>query len=224
MPRERVMPLCPSCEHQAGENDVFCPKCGAALGQTGQAGQTGHNSDSAAPPPPPPPPQPAQAAGQEISEAEWRAYLGKNADYYLGQFPRFKVGGVEGFAATWNWAAFLATFWWFLYRKQYLFFGLALVGMFLPYVKWFVWIACGLTANYLYHAEARRHILSFKANNPGRDVTAMLAQAGGVHAWVPPVAVAVSVLLFLAMFIMMALVGGMFMGYMFKSMGGSQSF
>lgn len=209
------MPVCPNCQQETGLADAFCPKCGAAQGQMEQ-------ENAAAPPPPPPPPPPT--AGPEISEAEWRAYLGKNADYYLGQFPRFKVGGVEGFAATWNWSAFLATFWWFLYRKQYLFFGLALVGMFLPYVKWFVWIACGLTANYLYHAEARRHILAFKASNPGRDITAMLTQAGGVHGWVPPVAVAVSVLLFLAMFIMMALVGGMFMGYMFKAMGGGQTF
>jgi hypothetical protein len=206
------MPVCPSCQQETGPADAFCPKCGAALGQ---------ETLSAPPPPPPPPPV---ADGPEISQAEWRAYLGKNADYYLGQFPRFKVGGVETFAATWNWSAFLATFWWFLYRKQYLFFGLALVGMFLPYVKWFVWIACGLTANYLYHAEARRHILAFKTSNPGRDVTAMLAQVGGVHTWVPPVALVVSVVLFLAMFIMMALVGGMFMGYMFKAMGGTQTF
>ncbi len=205
------MSSCPNCQQETGPADAYCPKCGQALNVPPR--------EPAAPPPPPP-----YSAEPEISEAEWRAYLGKNADYYLGQFPRFRVGGTQAFAATWNWSAFLATFWWFLYRKQYLFFALGLVGMFMPYVKWLVWIACGIAGNYLYYIEARRHIVAFKLGNPGRDVTNMLAQVGGVHAWVPPVAVVASVAIFLAMFIMMALVGGMFMGFMLKSMDGVRTF
>jgi hypothetical protein len=184
------MSTCPRCEKELEQETAYCPHCGAPLSQV-------------APPPPPPPPPPAD----EISQAEWRAYLGKNADYYLPQFARFSLGGVERFVATWHWPAFLSGGLWFLYRKLYLWFIVALAGFFVFPLALLVAVAAGVCANYIYFTEARKQILALRRANPGQDILPILGQIGGVHAWVPPVAGIVGGAYFLLMFLLTAWMG-----------------
>ena len=57
----------------------------------------------------------------------YQAALGqKNADFYLSRFHHFDSNGVR---PSWNWPAFLFTFYWLLYRKMRFF---ALVYVLLP--------------------------------------------------------------------------------------------
>jgi hypothetical protein len=115
--------------------------------------------------------------------------------------------------ATWHWPAFLATFWWFLYRKLYLWFGLCLVGVFIPYVQYAVWIGGAIAANYIYYIEAQKQIRAIKSTSPPAELSTRLAQAGGVHAWVPWVAVLVSAGLFLLTAVVLMFLGGLTLGW-----------
>jgi hypothetical protein len=194
-----------------------CPRCGADASTAGQAPPT--------PPPPPPGANPGASyyqggSGQAapgpdiaITTQDWRDFLGPNATAYLPKFARFQQTLGDDFVATWHWPAFLASFWWFLYRKLYLWFGLCLLGMFIPYLHWAVWIAGGVTANYIYYIEAKKQIRGIKAVTPPGELPWRLAQAGGVHSWVPWVAVAVSAGFFLLMLVMLMFLGGLTLGW-----------
>lgn len=134
------------------------------------------------------------------SAEELKAYVGPRADVYLPRFERFSRHGSVRFDFSWNWPAFFAGAWWYLYRKMY---GWALldVGMSILF-GWTVFVpllwAAGraVTGDFLYYLSADRKIrdarpLSFAAAPPG-DASHLprLAREGGVHAWVPWVAVA----------------------------------
>ena len=54
---------------------------------------------------------------EDIPAQELAAFVGPNAAYYL---PRFQKMAKNGSKCHWNWAAFLLTPYWLLYRKQYL--------------------------------------------------------------------------------------------------------
>lgn len=185
------MDQCPRCQQGIAPGGGYCPRCGAALG------------------PPPPPP----GAGPGITAQEWQAFLGPNAEAYLRKFGRFGPPGREVFVATWHWPAGLAVFWWFLYRKLYLWFGLCLVGLCVPYLRWLVWIAAGLCANYIYFIEAQKQIRALKLSSPAGQLHPRLAQAGGVHPWVPWVAIVVSVCFCLLLMFMLLFLGGLTMGW-----------
>ncbi|MFH1057158.1 MAG: zinc ribbon domain-containing protein [Pseudomonadota bacterium] len=198
---------CPRCQRELPPGAAGCPDCGPA----GQTGQT---------PPPPPPPPPGvgpDPAAPAISEAEWRAFLGPKAELYLARFARFSAGGQDAFAATWHWPGFFATAWWFLYRKLYLWFGLGLVGSFIPWLRWGVHIAAGLTAYYIYYVEAGKQIRAIKAATPPELLAERLAAAGGVHRWVPWVAVVVTALMLLGTILMLSFAGGLALGVLFGS-------
>ena len=45
-----------------------------------------------------------------------RAYIGPNADYYLG---KWRMIGAAGKPNSWNWAAFLLNAWWLVYRRMW---------------------------------------------------------------------------------------------------------
>lgn len=45
-----------------------------------------------------------------------RAYIGPNADYYLG---KWRMIGAAGKPNSWNWAAFLLNGWWLVYRRMW---------------------------------------------------------------------------------------------------------
>jgi hypothetical protein len=53
-----------------------------------------------------------------VSDAEIRAFVGRNADYYLGKWPKTRGGSRR--AKGFNWAALLVGVCWLVYRKMYL--------------------------------------------------------------------------------------------------------
>jgi hypothetical protein len=124
-----------------------------------------------------------------IAVAEWSAFLGRHADRYVRKFARFSIGGVDSYALTINWPAAFVPFWWALYRKLYVWAAVFLVMPFVPYGNIVLWLLTPFVANYILYTEAKKRILAVKAANPSRDVSGLLAQVGGVHGWVPVVAV-----------------------------------
>ncbi|MEZ4807854.1 MAG: DUF2628 domain-containing protein [Flavobacteriales bacterium] len=52
----------------------------------------------------------------DIPDAHWRAFFGRNADHYMRQLERVRRGRWPNF----HWEAFLLGFMWILYRRMYL--------------------------------------------------------------------------------------------------------
>jgi hypothetical protein len=146
------------------------------------------------------PPGPSPPTPEELA-----AYIGPKADAYRSRFDRFTRGGAPGFELSWNWPAFFAGAWWYLYRKMYwwaiLDLGVSLLLGWTVFVP-VLWAAArAVTGNYLYFRwtewkirEARPRISGGSAPGDASHL-ARLAREGGVHAWVPWVAVAGMLLL-----------------------------
>ena len=146
---------------------------------------------------------------------EWReeveAYVGPNAGKYRDVFARFRKEEGSGFAFSWNWPAFFAGVWWYLYRKMYLWalvdfvVSVALGWTFFVPLFWAVIRAA--TGNYLYFLQAERKIEEARRLSPGSqgsfavtgeegggatpiagaatsDRLAQLRREGGVHRWI----------------------------------------
>jgi hypothetical protein len=161
---------------------MFCTKCGRDLSEG--ASFCGNCGSPAAPV------LSAEApAGSGIDEIG--LFVGKNAGYYKSKFRKFNVGGVETFSPSWNWAACLFHFWWMLYRKLYLWALLWFLLTFIPFLGLAFWVAAGITGNYLYYHHATSKIREAKTATPPEKLPAVLAELGGVHEWVIPVAVVV---------------------------------
>ena len=135
-----------------------------------------------------------------LAAEELTAYIGPKADVYRPRFERFTRTGTPRFAFSFNWPASLAGMWWYLYRKMY---GWVLVDfalsvllgwtLFVP-ILWGV--ARAVTGDYLYFRQADRKIrearpISSAGGAPAADAAHLtrLAAEGGVHAWVPWVAI-----------------------------------
>jgi len=151
---------------------------------------------------------------------EISACVGPKTDVYRRRFERFAAEGETRFAFSWNWPAFFAGTWWYLYRKMY---GWALFDLFLSVaLGWtlfvpLLWaVARAVTGDYLYFRRVERMVRDSRpflstgvpADDPAR--IERLAREGGVHAWVPRVAVAIVVLLLL--------LGALFFGTLWEMM------
>lgn len=89
----------------------------------------------------------------------------------------YKSGGVGlGFSLSWSWWAFFMTFWWALYRKQYLFALVAFALGFVPIANIFVMIGCALLAKY---AVCKSFVGALNMQND-----ALLIINGGRNVWV----------------------------------------
>ena len=138
--------------------------------------------------------------GTSPTPEELAAYIGPRADVYRSRFERFSRHGASRFELSWSWPAFFAGGWWYLYRKMYLW-AILDIGMSILF-GWTVFVpllwaaARAVTGDYIYFRQADRKIRdarppSFAVVPPGDAAhLALLAREGGVHAWVPWVAVA----------------------------------
>jgi hypothetical protein len=160
------MVFCNQCGKEAQEGETYCRHCGAKL------------------------PLP-QAGGPGEIEGDLAAFIGKNADSYLGKFTNFRRDGETVFAVTWHWPAFFVTFFWLLYRKMY---GWAVLAFFLgliPYVGLISHIVFAMTANYLYYQHAGKRLLELKSRSSSGGLRSSdLAREGGVNNAALAVAVA----------------------------------
>ena len=151
--------------------------------------------------------EPFFPSSSPLAAEELTAFIGPKAERYRPRFERFTRTGTTRFEFSWNNPAAFAGMWWYLYRKMY---GWALLDFVLSVLLgWtlfvpIVWgVVRAVTGDYLYFLHADRKIrearpISFAAGAPANPShLARLAAEGGVNAWVPRVAIAGVVLLFL---------------------------
>ena len=118
--------FCSKCGSANDDAAKFCVSCGNALSPAGKAGSI----------------PPVQVEEPASDEEYYRAVIGhKNQDYYLEHFSRFD--DERKMSPTWNWSAFLVTFFWFLYRKMWL---NAVIYFFLPFILMMLFWAVGAVA------------------------------------------------------------------------------
>jgi hypothetical protein len=126
------------------------------------------------------------------TDEDYRLFIGNNSEKYIPKFAQFSITPIS-FHASWHWPAFLCTFWWFLYRKMYLWALLSFVAMMIPYINFIAWIAIGISANDLYYKFTNNKINELKTYQKD-EYKGHLPYIGGVNKWVPWVAVIVSLL------------------------------
>lgn len=124
----------------------------------------------------------------------------KNRDYYLKRFESFDDRG-GGIIPSWNWAAFIFTGLWLLYRKMYAVFfavlGISFISGFiigiLPLdsplnviifnVLWY--FGFGIYGNFLYYGHSIRKIATAHATRFDEEkILSYIQSNGGVHVWV----------------------------------------
>ena len=147
--------------------------------------------------------KPVSTPGLQPSEQYdfYRAAIGeKNLDYYLNKFRAFDEKG-PGLHASWNWAAFLFTGFWALYRKMYGWFfawwAVATLGTIfsrvpesqisqgLSVLVLFLWVGFSVFANSLYLRRIEARITAEqRSNSDVSQVGARLNADNGVHTWV----------------------------------------
>lgn len=124
------------------------------------------------------------------SDADYAAFIDRNVHKFLPKFHGYAVDPA-GFHPGWNWAAFFFTFWWFLYRKMYLWAVLCFCTLWLPYLNIIIWVGWGVAANCLYFKHANAKISELKSYHSA-NYSVYLRDVGGVNGWVPWVALIVS--------------------------------
>lgn len=182
---------CSKCGSSNDDAAKFCVSCGNALTLTGKAASI----------------PPVQVEESASPEDYYKAVIGpKNQEYYLEHFSRFdderKIG------PTWNWSAFLVTFYWLLYRKMWL---NAAIYFLAPYVLmllfWVVGAVAGgavgvvvslgyfgylaavlvvvpMYANALYYQQCRKMIETVRSTTQGtqRQLGELAGKGGTSHA------------------------------------------
>jgi len=120
------------------------------------------------------------------------AFIVKNRAKYLVKFDKFNHEGIDRFAVTWHWPAFLFNSWWFLYRKLYLWALIAFVALCIPGFNFISFILFGILSNYLYYKHALKNIYALRAFDPSADISSELARIGGVNPWAMVLGIVVS--------------------------------
>ena len=135
-----------------------------------------------------------------LAAEELTAYIGPKAERYRPRLERFTRTGTTRFEFSWNNPAAFAGMWWYLYRKMYSWalvdFALSVLLGWTLFVPILWGVARAVTGDYLYFRQADRKIrearpISSAGGTPAADAAhlARLAAEGGVHAWVPWVAI-----------------------------------
>ncbi|HMK64428.1 MAG TPA: DUF2628 domain-containing protein [Thermodesulfobacteriota bacterium] len=153
------MAICLQCGKETGGGSLFCPYCGNKINRT------------------------SESFSDTVDEDAFKAYIGKDADFYLKKFRSFR-GREDSFAVTWNWPAFWLGFIWMLYRKMYLWALIAFLLVFTPMAHLLVMIGWGVCGNYLYYRQARKKILEYKSRQALSPGSLSLKELGGVNRWV----------------------------------------
>ena len=171
--------FCPKCGTQNPDDSKFCRKCGNLMPNSSQGSRQRAVSSEPVP----------KMEGTKVSSTSSLAQkmIGKNADYYLQKRSELIAKGSK---IRWNWAAFLLSIYWMIYRKLYLLgFVLLVVSMFFSYiiggvlsivVSCGISILAGLLGNYLY-TEYANNCLNEAAEMDSERRDAYIAEKGGTN-------------------------------------------
>ena len=146
--------FCTKCGSPNSKDDAFCGECGERLvtstdtaqqaNQNTQQTYTGSNSGNTA--------YQSRSVSGGLDPAVLRM-VGENLEYYE---PKFKLMKATNSKTSWNWPAFLATPFWLIYRRMYLYGGvflgasIILAALNLSVLVFAADIACGILGNYIY--------------------------------------------------------------------------
>ncbi|GFO57878.1 hypothetical protein GMST_02030 [Geomonas silvestris] len=183
--------ICPYCKETILDGAIKCRYCGSMLNA-----------------------QPYGSSAESVDDAELRAFIGRNCDYYTAQFQKFTVTGREEFAPTWNWSAFGFTFVWMLYRKMYWQSAVTFLIFCVPGVNLLLHIAVGIVSNYLYYRHVLGKISDLKRTSTPQNLSPALQQLGGVHTWAITVGIVAAVILVLSISFMFATISTLILGGM----------
>lgn len=174
--------FCPKCGTQNPDDSKFCRRCGNLMPNNRQgSSQRAVSSVNSQPVP--------KMEGTKVSSTSSLAQkmIGKNADYYLQKRSELIAKGSK---ISWNWAAFLLSIYWMIYRKLYLLgFVLLVVSMFFSYiiggvlsivVSCGISILTGLLGNYLY-TEYANNCLNKAAEMDIERRDTYIAEKGGTN-------------------------------------------
>ena len=181
-PRPANTMECPKCGHVQEKGLSECGECGVLFAKLEAIAEAERLAKEAA------------AAPKPHFMEDLGHFIGPHQDYYFKQVELFRQRQ-GAFAWTWNWSAFLAGFWWFLYRKMPLAAAIAFIGLCIPGVQILVWIALGGAANYIYFQQAKRRIARLRETHPTGDLREHLAAAGGVSRRAAQLAIGLSVVI-----------------------------
>lgn len=160
---------------------AYCSKCGQELLQDNLL--CGHCGAQA----------PNAATADDLA-----VFIGKNSEKYLRKFTKFRRNGTDGFAATWNWPAFLVPFYWMLYRKLYLWALLVFVLGIIPIVNILSHIAFGACGNFIYYKHAGKKLRKIdEARSYASEAqrAAAIARAGGVNKYILTVLILIMIMI-----------------------------
>jgi hypothetical protein len=150
---------------------------------------------------------------QKVGKKLFALFISHNSKYYLKEFERFNIDGVDRYRLTWNWAACLFTFIWMASRKMYswallvfvitcFFAGIVhpiwlvnyavhiFISSEVPVLEIFLnnllMVLCGLSGNYIYYRHAKKKILNLvnQELTDSHDIAAYLEKEGGLNPWV----------------------------------------
>jgi len=141
--------------------------------------------------------QPQVSRDQMFGNTLYATIVGeKNRERYLEKFTKFD-GQKSDLNASWNWAAFLFSGVWALYRKMYgwffIFWALATISnivekagfpVFSAFVLLVPVVAFGVYADALYYRRAKAKIAAAQHLNNPTTLLDQLQKKGGVHSWV----------------------------------------
>ena len=180
------MRVCPSCSAEISPTVAACPSCGQRLAPLDVAAGAIPAHGAMAP---------ADRSPPDVLDEEGalRAYVGRNADYYLD---RWKASEVRKFRLSWNWAAFLGGLLWMVYRKMCTFaaiyFAVAMalsvlierlhVSLtFKAVCNLAVVVFVGLNANEWYRQHVQRRVEAIVRSSSSTRRRQMLASSGGTN-------------------------------------------
>lgn len=188
---------CPKCGIKHEPSDMFCRNCGYCFSGFSAPQNTALPSTYAGEG------ASGSAAFNQKSQSSLEGDLiGPNAEYYFGKFSDMSYRSKSN---CWNWASFLFSIYWCVYRKMYgigaaVFAGLfifslfGIVGIMLALVGRIVF---GVYANYLYMSRITRLMSEFGSLTDEASRAQFVSNKGGVNVVATVLCVVVYVILYI---------------------------